>query len=65
MPCLQCPYCVHEGQFRPMIELQKGHYRCENCGHIDAPDEPGFNCNCKKCLRWRKTYSHRYRHEVR
>jgi hypothetical protein len=65
MPFLRCPYCVHEGQFRCMIEQQNGHDGCKNCGHVAAPGEPGFKCTCKKCLRVLKTFSHRYRHEGR
>jgi hypothetical protein len=38
----RCPYCVLDGQFRPMQILENGRQICENCGHIVFPNDEAF-----------------------
>jgi len=51
---VRCPYCIHEQQFRPMIQVKDGSYECETCDHMTSPGMPTFKCNCKKCVTWRR-----------
>ena len=46
----RCPYCVSNGEFRPMQILTNGREICEHCGHIVFPDDRAFWCPCQKCL---------------
>ena len=45
-----CPYCVVDGEFRPMTVRSNGSI-CENCGHTVFPNDPVFNCPCPECLK--------------
>jgi hypothetical protein len=47
----RCPYCVWDGQFRPMQILENGRQICENCGHIVFPNDDAFWCPCPACIK--------------
>jgi len=46
---VRCPYCVLGDHFRPMVHRPGGWLICEKCLHMAMPEEPKFNCSCKKC----------------
>ncbi len=47
-----CPYCVIEGQHRPLIPQSSGKtFSCGGCGHETQPDNPSFVCTCDPCTR--------------
>lgn len=47
----RCPYCVLDGQFRPLKTLGNGRQICENCGHIVFPEDRAFRCPCQECIK--------------
>jgi len=50
-PTVRCPYCVQNGQFRPMVKPHAVKWLlCAQCGHMTIPSQPLFTCTCHKCL---------------
>jgi hypothetical protein len=47
----RCPYCVENGNFKPMTKGEGGErYKCDSCGHIVMPYNKLFECPCLKCF---------------
>lgn len=48
---IRCPYCVEQGNFKPMLAQSNGEwYICSNCGHLALPSSPLFQCTCSRCV---------------
>ena len=47
---LRCPFCVADGQFKPMTAQAGDLYLCDGCGHLAQPSNPSFDCTCGKCM---------------
>lgn len=46
---VRCPYCVLDGDFRPMFRRSKKSFVCVNCGHASSPEDPYLKCPCRRC----------------
>jgi DNA-directed RNA polymerase subunit RPC12/RpoP len=47
---VRCPYCMLGDQGKPMLQRPTW-YVCERCGRTVIPDDPGFKCSYRNCLR--------------
>jgi hypothetical protein len=48
---VRCPYCVlgELKQSRFMLK-RPDWFICEQCGHVEIPEDPDFKCSCRNCL---------------
>ncbi len=47
---MRCPYCVQDGNFRPMKPRFEGRwFMCEICSHTVMQNKPSFECQCRNC----------------
>src|SRR5690349_2044863 len=47
---VRCPFCVLDNEFRPMVPGAEGRYVCASCGHVSAPQNKDFHCQCGRCM---------------
>ena len=55
---VRCPYCVHDNEFKAMIDLTggaAGTFYCTACRHLVRAGEPEFRCLCPNCKRQAET----------
>ncbi len=50
---LSCPYCMLGDQREAMLQ-RPGWSVCEQCGHVAIPEDPGFKCSCRNCLKLKR-----------
>lgn len=46
---VRCPYCVQDGDFRPMFRRSNDSFVCAGCGHTSSPADPHLKCVCGRC----------------
>jgi hypothetical protein len=48
-----CPDCMLGNQKWPLLQ-RPGWSVCAQCGHVAIPEDPGFKCSCRNCLKLKR-----------